>query len=104
MLWFITADCPELIDAIPLAIHDEDGDLEDVKKTTTMADDVLDDVRYGLKSMLSPGRKPQNVIDSERLSRVQEPQQKAMLARFMEAEKRTPRNKTSFKLRRLLMG
>ncbi len=84
--WFISAECPELIDAIPLAIHDEDGDIEDVKKTTTIADDALDSVRYGCKSMLSPGGKPRSVEIAERLSAVEQPQEKAMLARFLNQE------------------
>lgn len=86
--WFISAECAELIDAIPLAIHDEDGDIEDVKKTTTIADDCLDSARYACKSMLSPGGKPRSVEMQERLSAVNEPQQKAMLARFIQAEQK----------------
>ena len=86
MLYFISSACPALCDAIPLAIHDEEGNLEDVKKTEQVANDVLDGWRYGLKSMLSPGGKPRAVEISERLAKCATPQQMAMMHRFLEAK------------------
>jgi hypothetical protein len=59
--WLISENCPELIRAIPLLMRDPKN-LDDVLKTDkTEADitmDAADCGRYGLKSMLSPGKKP----------------------------------------------
>jgi hypothetical protein len=58
-LLFISGNCQEIIDAIPMAISDDQhlGRHEDVLKQPTKADDVLDAVRYGAKSMLNPRAK-----------------------------------------------
>jgi len=59
--WLISENCPELIRAIPLLMRNPKN-LDDVLKTDiTKADvtmDAADCGRYGLKSMLSPGKKP----------------------------------------------
>lgn len=54
-LLFISSNCNEIIEAIPMAIRDNKhpGRMEDVLKMPTKADDVLDDLRYGAKSMLN---------------------------------------------------
>lgn len=52
----VSADCPEIIAGVPLLVRNskDAGKLEDVLKTDTLADDVGDCLRYGLKSMLDP--------------------------------------------------
>jgi phage terminase large subunit len=65
--WFISTGCPEAIKAIPLLIHD-DKHVEDVKKTEEIYDDVADGLRYGLKTMLDPRSKPQNIVLQEALA------------------------------------
>lgn len=56
-LLFISAVCTEIIAAFPLMIRDTDKDAEDVKKTATLADDVMDMVRYLLKTFFAPRSK-----------------------------------------------
>lgn len=53
-LLFISGECQDVIEAIPLAVRDDrhPGKQEDVLKMPTKADDVLDMLRYGLKSAL----------------------------------------------------
>lgn len=84
MIYFISSGCPGLIDAIPLAIHDEDKNIEDVKKVDQVSDDILDGWRYGGKSMLQGESKPQSVLISERLAQVQGMHEKSMLHRFLQ--------------------
>lgn len=57
----ISAECPELIAALPLAMRDPKN-LDDILKTTRLGDDCLDAGRYALKSMLSPGQKPDEEV------------------------------------------
>lgn len=54
--WIITRNCKEAVRAIPSAIFDNihPGKEEDVLKTNTKYDDVLDELRYGLYSQFSP--------------------------------------------------
>lgn len=79
--WVISSECPELLDSIPLAMRNP-KDLDDVIKTDKgQADlkmDVLDDNRYGLQSMLNPGRKPDKVLHAERLLQMTDPQARMM--------------------------
>ncbi|MBA3914587.1 MAG: hypothetical protein H0X25_12230, partial [Acidobacteriales bacterium] len=67
--WMISEMCPELINALPLLVRDEKKP-EDVRKTDTLADDIADTARYGLKSMLSPRNKPTEVLREEYLAEV----------------------------------
>jgi hypothetical protein len=69
-VWIISTECPEILDAIPLAMRNV-KDLDDVVKSdkskTDINADVLDDCRYGLQSMLGAGIKPEKVKHAERL-------------------------------------
>lgn len=69
-VWLISSECPELLDALPLAMRNP-KDLDDVVKTdmsqTDMKMDVLDDCRYGMLSMLRPATKPKKVAHAEKL-------------------------------------
>lgn len=55
-LLLISSRCGDVIDGVPLAVRDTQhpGKAEDVLKQPTKADDVLDCLRYGAKSMLNP--------------------------------------------------
>ena len=70
-IWFISADCAELIAAIPMAMRDPKN-LDDILKTTKISDDLLDCVRYAMQSMLSPGKKPKEEEMEEKLAKYKE--------------------------------
>lgn len=86
MLYFISSVCQGLCDSIPMAMHDEDGNLEDVKKTERVEDDILDSARYGLKSMLSAGKKSKAEEITERLSAEHDYHKKSMMHRFLQQQ------------------
>ena len=59
-LFFISGECQEAIEAVPMAIRDEKhpGRSEDVLKVHgALFDGILDQMRYGLMSMLNPKEK-----------------------------------------------
>lgn len=84
MIYFISSACPGLCDSIPMAIHDEEGNIEDILKTEKVEDDILDAWRYGLKSMLAGGSKPREVEIEERLAALPSPHAKSMMHRFLQ--------------------
>jgi hypothetical protein len=55
-LLFISGNCTDVIEAVPMAIRDDKhaGRAEDIIKLPTKADDILDMLRYGCKSMMNP--------------------------------------------------
>jgi len=59
--WFIGAECPELLNAIPLAMSDPKN-LDDILKTDKSGPmieaDSLEGARYGIKSMIKPRKSP----------------------------------------------
>ena len=67
-LLFISSQCQDVIESIPMAIRDDihAGKHEDIIKLPTKADDVLDMVRYGLKSALRAKVTPFPVMAAER--------------------------------------
>ena len=90
-LLFVSGNCSEIIDAIPMAITDSLhlGRQEDVLKQPTKADDVLDAVRYGAKSMLNPKQvAPLPVLQKEKWADMGDADVtvKAIQMRKMEAE------------------
>ena len=66
----ISAECPALINSIPLVMRDPKN-LSDVLKTDTSTAriemDTLDAARYALRSKLEPGKKPKEVEAEEKL-------------------------------------
>lgn len=56
--WLISEFCPEALDAIPAGMYDKDGNIEDIKKTDHLYDDVIDSLRYGTQSMLNSSKMP----------------------------------------------
>jgi hypothetical protein len=85
----ITDDCVELIENLPLLTRNPIK-LEDVLKTDSIADDVGDALRYGLKSFLKPGQVPQSVKDQQTLDRIQNPLAKQIKAFEMHCKKQEP--------------
>lgn len=78
-MFVVSAECPELIQAIPLAVRDEKN-LEDVLKTPTVADDVLDMARYGIASHLNPkDTAPLEVRAAEAVTGIQDNTARAMI-------------------------
>jgi hypothetical protein len=73
-LIFVSGECSDVIEAVPLAIRDDKhaGRGEDVLKTPTKADDVLDALRYGAKSMLNPKKAPFTVVAAETRSNMEQ--------------------------------
>jgi hypothetical protein len=69
--WLISAECPELLDSIPMLMRDP-KDLDVVLKTdkgsAKLEQDVSETARYGLKSMLSQAKKPHEVVVQEQLA------------------------------------
>lgn len=68
--WQISRDCPNLIECLPTLLRDDEK-LEDVLKVDfapgQIGDDPYDSARYGLKSYLSPGNKPREVVIDEQI-------------------------------------
>lgn len=60
----VSADCPNLISSMPIAMCDEDNPL-DILKTPTWEDDVLDGFRYGYKSFISPRKKAPEAVRAQ---------------------------------------
>jgi hypothetical protein len=73
--WLISNLCQELINAVPLLMRNPKN-LDDVLKTdeksAKIEQDAADTGRYGLKSMLSPGRKPIAVQIQEAVAKAYE--------------------------------
>jgi hypothetical protein len=72
-VWLISANCAELVSSIPLLMRDP-KDLDRVLKTDKGAAriemDTSEAARYGLKSMLSPGKKPREEEMEEKLAKM----------------------------------
>jgi hypothetical protein len=56
-VWLIALECHELLDALPVLVADKDKD-GDIIKTDSVADDIADTARYGIKSMVAPAVMP----------------------------------------------
>jgi hypothetical protein len=68
-VWLISTACHELLDAIPVLVASQEKD-GDIVKTDSIADDIADTARYGLKSMLHPAMKPESVELEEQFHEV----------------------------------
>lgn len=85
----ITTDCPVTIGALPMLVHDK-IDIEDVQKSDTLEDDIGDTLRYGLKSYLNPGNKPESVKFEERLASIEDPFSRQLYAYKQWVKKNVP--------------
>lgn len=63
-MWLISSECHELLDALPVLVADPEKD-GDIIKTESLADDIADTARYGLKSMIALHPKPKEVERQE---------------------------------------
>jgi phage terminase large subunit len=77
--WMIWDTCPQTIASLPTLMRDPEK-LEDVKKTESLADDVGDALRYGLKSHLRPRTMPAEDVYREKLETIQDPVAKMFFA------------------------
>jgi phage terminase large subunit len=58
--WYLSSDCPQALQSIPLLSHDPTRP-EDVEKTTDVSDDICDSLRYGLFSHLNNRKVPESI-------------------------------------------
>lgn len=95
-VWLISAECPQLLNALPLAMRDPKN-LDDVLKTdkghARIEQDVLDAARYSLKSMLQPkATAPRDVRAQQVFESHESMTAKAMaMLKFNYEEKRRPK-------------
>jgi len=81
---FISAECPNVISHIPLAVRDEEKREDVARVAGVLWEDVCDAVRYGLKSMLdAKGQAPYAVRRQEVLNSIPGNTAVAMNARAM---------------------
>ena len=92
--WLIGAECPHLLESIPLLMRDP-KDLDVVLKTdkgqAKLEQDCSEAARYGLKSFLSPRRvAPLEVRAAEVYNRQEDPHDRAMAMRAFYAKQARP--------------
>lgn len=94
-VWLISAECPELLESIPKLIRDPKN-LDDVLKTdkssARLEQDIADDVRYGLKSMLAPRKKTAEDEYRERMASADDPAERTMIAARHVLRNRKPKS------------
>jgi hypothetical protein len=93
--WYISENCPQLIDAIPQLMRSEEKP-EDVVKTDQMYDDIADCARYGLVMALGTAPMPFEAQLAEKLSAIDNNQQKYMTHMKMLADRRKKGGRTFF--------
>ena len=82
--WMISEDCDKLINAIPAMTRNMEKNPEDCLKVD--GDDPCDSARYGLKSKLSPGRKPASIRIQERVQALHLPEDNPTATMMMAAK------------------
>ncbi len=92
----ISSECSELLNSIPALLRDPKN-LDDVLKTdlstAKIEQDCGDAVRYLVKSMLAPRKKPEAVEFQEKIANVT-PQQRAMLVFMREQKRQKPQRRS----------
>ena len=97
-LLFISGQCQDVIEAVPMAVRDDKhpGKHEDIIKTPTKADDVLDMLRYGVKSALRARVTPFPVVAAEKRQEMElagrSMTEMAIVFKKLEAERGTKRH------------
>lgn len=73
--WIITKNCREALRAIPTAICDSihPGKEEDILKTSTMYDDVIDELRYGVYSQFATTDVPEGIQAARKVAHLTDP-------------------------------
>lgn len=86
--WIITSNCEAAVNAIPVAIFNtkRPGKEEDVLKTNTLADDVLDELRYGLYSMYAAKDAPAEIKMQQAASAISDRTNRNILMMRMSAD------------------
>ena len=84
--WMVTDSCVEAIRSIPVVMRNPEK-LEDVLKTDSLADDVCDELRYGIKSHLRPRKMPDDLAHMERMAQIESFEAKFLYHFRHEAEK-----------------
>ena len=77
--WIITKNCVKALRALPMAIFDEKKNNEDILKTNTPEDDVLDELRYGVYSQYAAKDEPEDVRLARRVAHVEDPTSRNIL-------------------------
>jgi hypothetical protein len=83
--WLIAENCVRLIENLPTLTRDP-ANVEDTLKCD--GDDPADSARYGLKSMLEPGRAPAEVLAAERITATDATSRAIWLKKFSAEEQR----------------
>ncbi len=89
--WFISAMCPEALNAIPALEYDSDKGGEDILKTDHLYDDIGDELRYGLQDMLNTADKPYDIRVAEEQAQIKDPMA-LHFARLAETDRRKKMN------------
>jgi hypothetical protein len=100
--FFVSAQCPQVIDSIPMAVRADDN-IEDVMRVAgVLWEDCTDCVRYGLHSMLNPKVKaPLDVRRLEEYNRYEDPTNRAIRMKEFElvnSQKRRTTRRGSFRM------
>ena len=84
-MWQVGTNCERLIASVPSLVRD-DKHVEDVKKVD--GDDPADSARYGMKSRLSPGKVPTEVVIARKVEKIADPTSRAIFAQKLQHEAR----------------
>jgi hypothetical protein len=76
--WIITDNCEEALNAIPMVIFDEKKQNEDILKTNTLADDIMDELRYGLYSASDPAALSRDESFKQQVKHLTDPTNRAI--------------------------
>ena len=82
-MWQVASNCERLIASVPSLVRD-DKHVEDVKKVD--GDDPADSARYGMKSRLSPGKVPVEVVIARRVEKIADPTSRAIFTQKLQHE------------------
>lgn len=85
--WIITKNCKEAISAIPTRVYNEKEGKEDILKTNDLADDVCDELRYGLFSQYSPADIPDAIQFNDQVKHLTDPTSRAIQLMKLNAER-----------------
>lgn len=101
-IWLISGECPALLEAIPTVMRDQKN-IDDVSKTdkgqARLEMDVIDAIRYSLKSMLAPNMKvPVKVQAAEIAASTDDAHERSMrLREFEHKVKQGTRRRSSWR-------
>ena len=87
--WIVTNNCKHAVRAIPTAVVDDKhpGKEEDILKTNTLYDDVLDELRYGVYSEYAPKAEPDNVVMMRKVAHLGDMTNRAIMLSRLNADR-----------------